>query len=107
MRHYIIRNNLYDEETRLEEGISQQVCVDVSYYKKPVDVYSAHKENGFLVQGDLIAKNIIHKSHAKLIVYINSDILALELAQRWCDEAEQKKKGYHVFGIDKNYSVFD
>lgn len=107
VKHYIIRDKLYKEENRLEVGISQQVCIDLSCYSKiPMNIYSAHREGKILVQYDIISENKRMKKYVKLIVYVKDEKLALKLADRGINETTQKEKDYKIVGIDKYYSVF-
>lgn len=104
---YIIREKLYKEETRYKNKLSQQVCINVTYFKKPKNLYESHRSNGLLIRDELIAKNVSLKSHAKLIVYVKDESLALELAQKWVKEEPQKNKKYQVVGINPYYSIFN
>ena len=107
VKHYILRGSLYDEETRLEFGISQQVCVDVFYFNKSTNLYKTHRVGKLLIQDEIFEKNVKLKSFEKLIIYVKDELLALVLATRWINESKQKTKGYQIIGIDRYYSVFD
>ena len=107
VKHYIIRNKLYNEEERLENGISQQVCIDLSHYSKPLNLYATHREGRFLVQDELLHENTKIREHSKLIIYVLDEELALMLANRWINEPSQKEKAYEIAGVDKYYSIFN
>jgi hypothetical protein len=102
------QRKLYEEEYRPETGIPQQVAVFVDYAYKNMDVYETVKQGNLFVQGLLIKKNVPQRSgFIRIIFYGVTDEVALELANRWVLEEEQKKLDYKVHGVDKNYSVFD
>jgi hypothetical protein len=108
IRHIIVRNELYPEEERLETGISQQVAVYVDYSYPNMDVYEIVKNGKLIEEGPLIKNNVPQRSgFIRIIFYGVTDEVALELANRWVLEEEQKKLDYKVHGVDKNYSVFD
>lgn len=104
---YIIRTELYEEEFRPEQGIPQQVCVLVRFNYKPMELYSVHREGGLLIQDVMLKKKVTTSEFQRLIVYVQSGEIALKLAERWCNEPDQKKRDYRVEGIDRYYSVFD
>lgn len=107
VKHYIIRDKLYKEEERLENGISQQVCINLSCYSKPVNLYATHRENRFLVQDECLYENKRIKEYSKLIIYVLNEELALKLANRWINEPSQKEREYEIVDVDKYYSVFN
>jgi hypothetical protein len=108
IRHFIIRNEIYDEEYRPDTGIPQQVAVYVDHAYPNADVCQVISHKGYIEQGELIKKDVPQRSGLiRVIFYVTSDQVALELANRWVNEDEQKKQDYRVHGIDHYYSVFD
>jgi len=108
VRHFIIRNDLYADEERLETGISCQIAIYVDYGYPNADIYEVDYQKGILKQGTLINKKTDQRSGLiSVIFYVYDEQLALELAQRWVNEEKQKKQDYRVIGINKSYSVFD
>jgi len=104
VRNYIIRDELYPEETRLECGISQQTCIMLEYDWVAKEEYATSRQNGILFQEDLLYTNVTIKETDYLMVYVADIELALRLAQRYVDESD---KNYSVIGVDSSYSVFD
>ena len=107
VKNYILRHQLYKEETRVENILNQQVSIIVEYDCKPMDIYSASRNNGLLVCGELIQKNVIKKGTSYLNIYVKDEKLALELAERWANEPKQKEGNYRVYGVDKYYYIFN
>ena len=108
IRHFIVRNELYEEEYRPDTGIPQQVAVFVDHAYPNMDVYEVIKNGSLIEEGSLIKRNVPQRSGLiRVLFYGVSDEVALILANRWILEEEQKKLDYRVHGIDKNYSVFD
>lgn len=107
VKNYIIRNDLYEEEVRLEKGLSQQVCVMLKYNCKPTDIYETHREGGLLVQDNMIYEKAVLNGFDYLIVYVSDDEVALKLAERWIEEEKHKGKKYSLVGVDYTFSIFD
>lgn len=108
IRHIMVRNELYPEEELLEMGISQQVAVYVDHTYPNADVYEVNFHKRYIEQGELIRNDAPQRSGLIIVIfYVTSDQVALELANRWVNEDEQKKQDYRVHGIDHYYSVFE
>lgn len=108
VRHYNIRNELYKQEYRPTTSIPLQVAVLVDHAYPKMDIYEIVKNGKLIEKGPLIKENVPQRSgFIRIIFYGVTDEVALELANRWVLEEEQKKLDYKVHGVDKNYSVFD
>lgn len=105
IKHYIIRTQLYEEETKLDFGISPQIAVVIEHiYNKCVNYYEAERTKGYISKGDLLHAKVPLQGTEKLIIYIQDEELAMKLAKRWCVENTNEDHQYKVLGIDKNYS---
>jgi hypothetical protein len=108
VRHYNIRNEIYEEEYRPDTGIPQRVAVLVDHAYPNMDTYETIRHKDYIEIGDIIQKNAPQRSGLiSVLFYVQDEELALKLAQRWVNEEEQKKQDYRVIGIDHYYSVFE
>lgn len=108
IRHIIVRNELYSNEKRFEGGISQQVAVYVNHAYSNADIHEVIQHKGYIEQGKDIQKNAVQRSGLiSVIFYVLDEQMALELADRWVNEEEQKNQDYRIIGINHNYSIFD
>ncbi len=107
-KHFIIREYLYPEEVYNPQILNQQICVNFDYEEEMEESFELIKQNSIYIQGEKMNnKSCIRSSTIKVIFYVTTDALALELATRWINESKQKNKGYKIIGIDRYYSALE
>lgn len=107
IRHTIIRNTLYSEEKYDVNSISMQIGVRVKHLLPKMDVFELTRNGNFYEQSNLVQKDVSKYDIVTVVFFVDNEETALILADRWCNEKEQKDRGFKVVGIDRNFSVFD